>query len=205
MKMITRIMCGLLLFLASAIGGHAQRFSAFIGFSYSGYGPSLPQLPVAPQRINHSLNGWNGSLGAKVLPFLGIIADFSGHYGNETTTFVCIPSPFVPVSSFCSPDSANVSFYTFTAGPQVSLPLGRIEPYAHALFGGAHYRESGVPFPRSGGSFADVLGGGIDFKLIPWLGWRVQADAIQTRFFFATRLPNEQNSLRLSTGLVVHF
>lgn len=205
MKMILCIVCGFFLFLASAIGGHAQRFAAFIGYSYSNYGPNLPQ-GLAPAfgslGISHSLNGWNGSLGAKVLPFLGIDADFSGHYGNETSTFVCIFSPF---SSGCSPENANVSFYTFTVGPQVSLPLGKIEPYAHVLFGGAHYRESGVPFPRSEGSFADVLGGGVDFKLVPWLGWRVQADALQTRFFFATLLANKQTSLRLSTGLVVHF
>jgi hypothetical protein len=81
--------------------------------------------------------------------------------------------------------------------------LGRFEPYAHALFGGALYRVS--PSPATYTSFADVLGGGIDVSVIPWLAWRVQADAIQTRFYLSDYLPNKQNSLRLSTGLVFRF
>jgi hypothetical protein len=74
--------------------------------------------------------------------------------------------------------------------------LGRFEPYAHALFGGALYRVS----PLTDTSFADVLGGGINVSVIPWIAWRVQADAIQTRFS-----SGHQNSLRLSTGLVFRF
>jgi hypothetical protein len=93
--------------------------------------------------------------------------------------------------------------YTFAVGPQVSLRLGRFEPYAHALFGGALYRVS--TFVTSDTSFADVLGGGINVSVIPWLAWRVQADAIQTRFSLSPYLPNKQNSLRLSTGFVFRF
>jgi hypothetical protein len=87
--------------------------------------------------------------------------------------------------------------YTFTAGPQVSLPLGSFKLYAHALFGGALYRE--LMFLGSSASFADELGGGIDVSVIPRVAWRLQADALQTRF------SSLQNSLRLSTGLVFRF
>jgi hypothetical protein len=193
MYKIVAIVCSVLLFSTAA---SAQRFNAFIGYSHSGYGPNVSQvlsLFAGSPGINsrHNLNGWNASLEAKVLPILGIVADFSGHYGNETTGLAC----FLFVRS-CEVINANVSLYTFSAGPQVSLRLGRFEPYAHALFDGALYRVS----PLTDTSFADVLGGGINVSVIPWIAWRVQADAIQTRFSFG-----HQNSLRLPTGLVFRF
>ena len=158
------------------------------------------QCGIENQRKNNpearSLNGWNGSLEAKVLPVLGIVADFSGHYGNATTDLFCsqYSSPFS-----CYANNTNVSSYTLAVGPQVSLRLGRFEPYAHALFGGALYRD-----PMSHTSFADILGGGINVSVISWVAWRVQADAVQTRLSLPF-LPNKENSLRLSTGLVFRF
>jgi hypothetical protein len=197
---IMAVACGLFLFSPTAL---AQRFNAFAGYSYSsGLGPNLSaSLPLGPgsPEISHRLNGWNGSLEAKLLPVLGIVADFSGHYGNATTDIICFIGP-EPGS--CEAQNANLSLYTFTLGPQVSLRLGRIEPYAHALFGGALYRT--LTFPGSHTSFADVLGGGIDVAVIPWLAWRVQADALQTRLSLPL-IPNKQNGLRLSTGVVFRF
>ena len=192
MYKIIAIVCGVLLFSTAA---SAQRFNAFVGYSYSGFGPTVGTLQLDPlsPRIIHRLNGWNASLEAKVLPILGIVADFSGHYGNETT-FVSCSHYTLP---YCFATNANVSLYTLTAGPQVSLRLGRFEPYAHALFGGAL-----ITYETS---FADVLGGGINVSVIPWIALRVQADAIQTRFYLSDYLPNKQNSLRLSTGLVFRF
>jgi hypothetical protein len=89
--------------------------------------------------------------------------------------------------------------YTFTFGPQVSLPLGRFKPYAHALFGAALYRELAF-FGGSDTSFADELGGGVDVSVIPRVAWRVQADALQTLENSSLR-----SSLRLSTGVVFRF
>ena len=197
-KMIA-LVCGLLLFSTAA---SAQRVNAFVGYSYSSFGLYLTQgksLSAGSPAITHHLNGWNGSLEAKVFPFFGIVADFSGHYGNETTEVSCSQYT-VP---FCSTSNGNVSLYAFTFGPQVSLPLGRFRPYAHALFGAARYRVSTFLMPET--SFADLLGGGIDVSLIPRLAWRVQADALQTRFPLSAYLPGKQNSLRLSTGLVLRF
>ena len=163
------IVCGLFLFSTAA---SAQRFNGFVGHSYAGFGPTLGtlQLNALTPRIIHRLNGWNASLEAKVLPVLGIVADFSGHYGNATTYLSCSHYAL----PFCFASNTNESLYTLTAGLQVSLRLGRFEPYAHALFGGAL-----VTYETS---FADVLGGGINVSVIPRLAWRVQADAVQTRF-----------------------
>jgi len=209
MYKIILIVCGLFLFSTAV---PAQRFNGFVGYSYSSFGPNLPQgLPLAGSPgisspgYSHRLNGWNSSLEAKVLSVLGIVADFSGHYGNETTDIFCSQYVFS-----CTPNNTNVSFYTFTVSPQVSMRFGRIEPYAHALVGGALSRAQ--TFIKSDISFADVLGGGVNFLVIRWLAWRVQADALQARFSFippgslsSSSLPNKQNSPRLSTGVVFRF
>lgn len=199
MSKIMAIVCGLFLFSTAA---SAQRFNAFVGYSHIGFGPNLYSLQLAPLSppLRRSKNGWNASLEAKVLPVLGIVADFSGYYGNSTASLGC--SQYV--APFCTAGNANFSLYAFTFGPQVSLPFGRFKPYAHALFGVSLSRPSLL----SGTSFADLLGGGIDISLIPRLAWRAQADVTQTRFSVACCVLSEQNSensLRLSTGLVLRF
>ena len=185
----------------TAARSNAQRFNAFAGISYSGYGPNLSIAGLPPPGSpKHSLIGWNGSLEAKVLPVLGIVADFSGHYGNETIgSLIFCRGPLPPTVTPNCTQNANVSLYTFTFGPQVSLPLGRFKPYAHALFGGALYRELQF-FGGSDTSFADELGGGVDVSVIPRVAWRVQADALQTLENSSLR-----SSLRLSTGVVFRF
>jgi hypothetical protein len=49
-------------------------------------------------------------------------------------------------------------------------------------------------------SFATAVGGGIDYKIIKPIAWRVQGDYVQTRFFDTT-----QNNVRISTGIVLRF
>ena len=85
-------------------------------------------------------------------------------------------------------------------GPRVSVSVGKVTPFAHALFGVSRISESASGFSDSDTSFATALGGGVDYRLIHGLGWRVQADMLQTRFFSDT-----QNNFRLSTGIVLNF
>ena len=56
-----------------------------------------------------SLNGWELSGQYKINDWLGGVADFDGHYGD------------------------NLAAHTFLFGPQVSFPA-RISPFAHVLF-----------------------------------------------------------------------
>jgi hypothetical protein len=83
-------------------------------------------------------------------------------------------------------------------GPRVSVSVGKLTPFAHALFGAGH--ESLNAVSASDTSFATALGGGADYKQIPAVGWRFQGDFVQTRFF-----SNTQNDFRFSTGIVLHF
>ena len=87
-------------------------------------------------------------------------------------------------------------------GPQVSVSVGKITPFAHILGGISHITVGSTSLTPSSSdtSFGDAIGGGFDYKLIPTIAWRVQADLVQTRFF-----SNNQNNFRLATGIAFHF
>jgi hypothetical protein len=150
-----------------------------------------------PSDTHGNLNGWNGSLEGKFLHWVGIVADLSGHYGSARFPVAC-PVPPNPCSS-----SVDFKMYSFVFGPRVSVSVGKITPFAHALFGASHITGSSSgpdPIPNSDTSFASAYGGGLDYHLIPLVNWRFQADVLHTRFFSDT-----QNNVRLSTGIVLHF
>jgi hypothetical protein len=115
------------------------------------------------------------------------VADFSSLYGSQN---VAANSTF----------KVNTNMNSVVLGPRVSVPVGKFTPFAEALFGASHIHDSASGFSESDTSFATALGGGIDYRLIHGIGWRVQADLLQTRFFSGT-----QNNFRLSTGIVLHF
>ncbi len=164
--------------------------NVFVGYSYLG----AEQVSGG----HASLNGWNASGEVKVFPFIGLVADFSGHYGSENlpSSIVCNGiGPCTPLTA-----NANVSQHNFLFGPRVSFSIGKFRPFAHALIGASHLSENNAGLSNSDTSFADALGGGLDYKLIPLISWRFQGDALQTRFFNST-----QNDFRFSTGIVIHF
>ncbi len=174
--------------------------NVFFGYSYARADLFSSSSPLVSTSNHANLNGWNGSLEGRVLPWVGIVADISGLYGSQDFAVNCevIPSPpCIPIRAHL-----NAKVHSFLFGPRVSVSVGKITPFAHALFGASHISAStSVPgFSDSDTSFATALGGGIDYRLIHGLGWRVQGDYLQTRFF-----SNTQNNFRLSTGLVLHF
>ncbi|HXY04431.1 MAG TPA: hypothetical protein VEI49_12725 [Terriglobales bacterium] len=144
------------------------------------------------------LNGWNASGEAKVLPFIGLVADMSGVYGSEGLSVVC-PVQVLPTCP-SQATSADLSEYNFLFGPRASFSVRKLRPFVHALIGISHIRASSAGNSNTNTSFGDALGGGLDYHLIPLLAWRFQFDALQTRFFNSS-----QSNLRFSTGLVVHF
>ncbi len=170
----------------AAASAQVPRGNIFFGYSYA-----RADLGAT----NHTnLNGWNGSLEGKVLPFVGIVADVSGHYGTDEFQNFCTPPAPCPLQS------ADARIYSALFGPRVSVSVGKLRPFAHALLGVSHEKISASATSGSDTSVAVALGGGIDYGLFPGLAWRVQADDLQTRFFSAT-----QNNLRVSTGIVLRF
>lgn len=76
------------------------------------------------------------------------------------------------------------------------LPV--VQPFVHALFGGATMSRAGV----SDNAFAMFVGGGLDIGLRKGIGLRlVQADWLMTQFREETQ--NRQG--RVSAGLVIKF
>jgi Outer membrane protein beta-barrel domain len=163
--------------------------NVFFGYSY--YNTSS----LFGSTNRNSLNGWEGSLEGKVVPWVGIVADFSRHYGSQQGVN---PAATCAIGVVCSPLQENTTVQTFLFGPRVSVSIGKLRPFAEALFGGAHISSN-----NGGGSdtsFATALGGGLDYRIIRPVAWRFQGDYVQTRLFGTT-----QNNVRLSTGIVLRF
>lgn len=177
-----RLMAIVLFVCGFAAISAAQAPSGNIYFGYQYYHTPLSSIDTA------NLNGWNGSLEGKVFPFLGIVADLSGAYGSQN----------FPTGCAAPPCNAKVNEYNFLFGPRASFSLGKIRPFAEILIGAAHANTN--QGAGSDTSFGTALGGGLDYRLFRMIGWRLEADYVQTRFFSTT-----QNNLRMSTGVVVHF
>lgn len=177
---------GILVVFFFAVGMvHAQiptSGNIFVGYSFSqtnSFGGTV------------SLNGWEGSLEGKFLPWIGIVADFGAVYGTDNS------APPIACPTFgCGFTSASVRRNTYLFGPRVSVPIGRFTPFAHALFGAAHENVRGL----TDTSFATAIGGGLDYKLIKGLALRLQLDNVHTNFFSAG-----ENHLRFSTGIDIRF
>lgn len=155
----------------------------FIGYSYYNTNLSLNR---------GSLNGFEGSLEGKLIPWVGIVGDFGANYGS-----LQFPIPLCPVGVACGPVSASVHVDNLLFGPRVSVSMRKIRPFAQALFGLAHASTHGF---GSDTSFATALGGGLDYHLIPLVAWRFQGDYLRTYLFNTS-----QNNARFSTGVVIRF
>jgi len=201
------------IFFAFATSAGAQipkRFAVFAGYSTEADISFIPAsfLPISLPSV--SLDGWNASVEAKVLPFLGVVGDVSAHYGTYGATVGC-QAIIVCVPLGLSVDS---SLYSVLAGPQVSVSLWRFTPFAHVLLGAARIHQKPVVALVSGldtsdTSFADAIGGGLDFRIVSIVHWRFQADLLQTRFFASSSpisfLTSTQSNFRGSTGIVLRF
>ena len=184
--------------LVAGIGAEAQvptSGNVFFGYSYSGGNVFLSSAPErAAASHSAGLNGWEGSLEGKFLPWIGIVADLSGHYGSHDLPVCGFVLPPCHISSF------STKQYTVLFGPRVSVSVGKFTPFAHALIGAGHVSDTGDGISYSNTSFATAIGGGLDYKVIKGLAWRLQGDEIHTRFFGAG-----QDHFRFSTGIVFRF
>ncbi|MBZ5664639.1 MAG: porin family protein [Acidobacteriia bacterium] len=166
-----------LLFLTSS-AAWAQlptRGNVFLGYSYD--------RTSIVRNDTSNLNGWEATLEGKLAPWVGLVVDIDGHYGNHNF----------------GGTTADVAAHNFLFGPRVSVSVGRFRPFGELLFGAGHIsRSNGIS--DSNTSFANGLGGGLDYKVFGPVTWRGQLDWINTRFY-----GEGQNGVRFSTGVAVHF
>ncbi len=178
---------GLIVFVLALLSGLASAQIPTSGNVYVGY--SYYNTDLSGGRS--SFNGWTASGEGKIFPFIGIVGEYTGTYGSENIPLIACAATFCPTT--------NVSLHeqTFLFGPRVSVSVGKIRPFAEVLIGGAHLSaNNGV---GSDTSFATAIGGGIDYKIIRPVAWRLQVDYVQTRF------SGTQNNVRVSTGIVIRF
>lgn len=136
-------------------------------------------------------SGWNASLTGNFNSWFGVTADFSGDYKTDAHTI----GPLIA--------NVDTKVYSYAGGPVVNLNHGgKVNPFVHALFGGAHVNES-VSGSASGSSngFTTMFGGGADIKLNKAFAFRGLADWVYYRFSGN----NESHNLRASMGIVLRF
>ena len=185
-----RVICGtafLLTLLAGASFAQIPSGSIFVGYSY------LNADSNTPNRAN--LNGWEGSVEGKIFPFVSLVGDFSGHYGNEQSNQFMVAGGEEEVSRI-----PRENCTACMVGPRVSVSVRGLRPFAHVLVGGAWLSQSYAGNSANDVSLATAVGGGVDFKFLKIADWRVQGDLLHTQLFGST-----QNNVRISTGLVFHF
>ena len=90
-------------------------------------------------------------------------------------------------------------YLLFSGGPRIAWRGRKWEPWAHALFGGAHVNpQIAGGFSQTG--FAIQLGGGADYRFIPQLSLRFEGDYVRTQLYSTS-----QNNLQGGASLVFHF
>jgi len=169
-------MAGLMLFLPLVASAQdTPKAEVFGGYSY---------LRVDGQGgPGENLNGWNGSVVGNLNKWLGIKADFSGNYGNQTILGLKL----------------HDSVHSYTFGPQISFRKSeKVTPFVHALFGGAHFRSSFLGVTVTDNAFAMFLGGGVDFKVSKSFAIRV----VQADYNLDRVNGSSLNNFRFSTGVV---
>jgi len=124
-----------------------SQFDIFGGYSYL-------HVPGA------NTNGWEAQATGNLSEYIGVTADFDGHYGNGGHD------------------------YNFLFGPTLSYRTDKLTPFAHVLFGGSHAGARGF----SDTAFAWALGGGLDWNWKKRLAIRLgQFDYLQTHFGSTTQ------------------
>jgi opacity protein-like surface antigen len=144
--------------------------NVFGGYSYLHVSPGN-RLPGA------NTNGWEAQATVNVTEYVGVTADFDGHYGS--------------VAGVGGHD------YNFLFGPTLFRRSDYLTPFAHLLFGGSHAGGNGF----SGTAFAWAIGGGFDWNIKPNVAVRLgQLDYLANHFAGTT-----QNNFRYSAGIVFRF
>jgi hypothetical protein len=193
---------------AAAWAQEYPRAEGGFDYSYARYAPS------AAYTQGHSLNGGGGSFVYNINQYLGVKADFQG-YGSNHTQFV-IPAGIS--GSFPGGATGNVqgNLFTYLFGPQIKIRVPKIQPFVHALFGGAHsnvYANAfkticqpivgGCAFSKTpgGDAFAFAFGGGVDIPIGHHMSFRPgEVDYLLTDFNNPFN-NGVQNNFRYSAGI----
>ena len=175
--MLRKALCSMCLVFFALLPAMAQgvpKAEVFGGYSWAG----------------GNFHGWNASVTGNLNKRLGIVADFSGHYGNELEGSILVKK----------------DAHSFLFGPRFSFRRGkRVTPFVYALFGATRFQESatisGQKLSQSDTGFSSALGGGLDVKVND----RVAIRAFQIDYFRPNFFGEAHNRGRLAFGVVLHL
>ena len=155
------------------IGQDIPKVEVFGGYSWAG----------------GNFHGWNSSVTGNVTKRFGIVADFSGHYGNEFEGSILVKQ----------------DAHSFLFGPRYSFRGKKFTPFVYALFGVTRFHQSaiisGQKLSASDSGFSSALGGGMDIKVSD----RFAIRAFQIDYFRPNFFGEAHNRGRLAFGVVLHF
>jgi len=171
--MINRVLGFICLVVVASLPVPAQdvpKVEVFGGYSYAG----------------GNFHGVNTSVTANVNKWLGLTADFSGHYGSEQEGILLV-----------SKDA-----HTFQGGPRFSHRGKRFTPFVYALVGATRFHESatvsGQQLSHADTGFTSTIGGGLDVTVSD----RVAIRAFQLDYFRPNFFGEAHNRGRLAFGVV---
>jgi len=181
---MARYLCATLIVLLLAGVSFAQsagRVEVFGGYAYI--------HPDFTSSVSGGASGWDFGAGVRIVRYAGIVADFSGFSPSGPN-----PCPSCGGGPFAT-------YHTYMGGPQVSIPLGRIKPFARFLMGSTRGSHTGADeqFLGSFSGFTYGAGGGADIGLNKWFAIRGQADWLHISALGTT------NMARVGAGLVFRF
>lgn len=182
------VVCLLALVSLSSVAVSAQdvpKFDLFAGYSYVRANPATSGVD------GFNLHGGSASIAYNANSWLSGVADFGGYHSNNILG-----------------TGVDGTLSTYLFGPRLSYRRNsHFTPFGQVLFGVAHIGGSdGLAFSTSNNSFAMALGGGVDVKITHHFSLRpVQVDYLLTRFDEFGNGAQNQNNLRVSTGVVFHF
>ncbi|HSY66495.1 MAG TPA: outer membrane beta-barrel protein [Terriglobales bacterium] len=200
-------------------------------FGSATFAQDTPKVEVAvdysfvhanPQNNNligtFNLNGGGASVAYYFSKYVGIVGELQA-YGSYTRTITIPPGPNCSSTSNCIV-TAQGNLFTYNGGPIFKYRMSHFEPFAEALFGGAHSNFYGNLFKDCGpagcvvasrspsnNAFDFIIGGGIDIPVNEHIAIRpIEVDYLLTRFGNAfTGGNNNQSNLRYQAGVVFRF
>src|SRR5258708_4782351 len=184
--------------MSSSLSGQTAADVSF-GYSFVSRGLAVGSFSgsVSSASVGRaSLNGWDASASIRVFHWICAVGDVGGGYGTIPVNFSGILGS--------GKLNVNTNLHTYLFGPRASVSVGRLAPFGQALFGLAHQSVAANAFitnvAQQDTAFAFDLGGGVDFRLVSRVAWRVQADYLQANPFNST-----QHDPRITTGIVLRF
>jgi len=173
--------------LAASAQEVAPKVEIFGGYSYLRADTDTTGL----DSIN--AHGFNTSLAGNITKHIGIVGEFSRFTLSDSFT--------VSVLGRINVDS-NVVTYLF--GPRITPHRGKVEPFVHALLGGARENDKfsgGFGDELTENAFAFALGGGLDIKVNDNFAIRVaQVDYLGDKLGGVTG-----KNFRYSVGVVIRL